>query len=162
MSMFPSAAESGQEIRTTAARLRSLGFALCKPDPRSKQPTYKGWSARSLEPGDFAEGDQIGIIGGPLSDGGRPGHSLVVIDLDSPDAVARADEYLPATGMAEGRAGKPRSHRYYLVPVSSIPGWAASSADQAGRAAKEKTGHPGPFIKSFRHRESKGEVVRFL
>jgi hypothetical protein len=49
---------------TPAALLRSRGFALCKPDPKTKIPTTKGWSAKSLEPHDFRDGDQIGILGG--------------------------------------------------------------------------------------------------
>jgi hypothetical protein len=146
----------------TAALLRSRGFALCKPDPKEKKPTYKGWSARSLEPCDFSAGNMLGIIAGPLSDGGRPGHALVVIDLDSSDAVRLADDYLPDTGMAEGRTGKPRSHRYYLVPVATISDWATSSAAQAAPAAAKATGHAGPFKKQFRHRKTKACVIDFL
>jgi hypothetical protein len=47
-------------VRAAARHLRSRGFALCKPDPREKKPTYPGWSARSLEAHDFADGDQPG------------------------------------------------------------------------------------------------------
>jgi hypothetical protein len=146
----------------TAARLRTHGFALCKPDPTKKKPTYRGWSAKSLEPDDFATGDMLGIIAGPLSDGTRPGHALVVIDLDAPDAVRLADGYLPQTGMAEGRAGKPRSHRYYLVPVATIPEWATSKAPQAAPAAQKATGHAGAFKKQLRHRQTKACVIDFL
>ncbi len=138
------------------------GFALCKPDPEQKKPTYNGWPTCSLEPADVADGDMLGILGGPLSDGGRPGHSLVIIDLDATDAVQLADNYLPQTGMVEGRPGKPRSHRYYLVPFTSIPDWATSKANQAAPAAKEKKGHAGPFKKQFRHRESQAVVIDFV
>ncbi|MCI0702327.1 MAG: phage/plasmid primase, P4 family [Planctomycetia bacterium] len=150
------------EIRAAAALLRSRGFAICKPNPNKKKPTYKGWSTRSFEPADFVEGDQLGILSGALSDGNRPGHSLVVVDLDTNEAVGQADAHLPATGMSEGRPGKPQSHRYYLVPNDTIPCWARSTAKQGARAAVEKTGHPGPFIKSFHHRETGKEVIRFL
>ncbi len=146
---------------TAAADLRGRGFALCKPDPAEKKPTYRGWATRSLEPDAFSAGDQIGVLCGPLSDGGLPGHALVVTDLDSPDAVRLADDFLPPTGMAEGRPGKPRSHRYYLVPVASIPDWALSRAKQAAPAAEVATGHPGPFKKSFRHRETNQVVLDF-
>lgn len=154
----PSAARG---TRAAAAELRGRGFALCKPDPAEKKPTYRGWSVRSLEPDDFAPGDQLGVLCGPLSDGGRPGHALVAVDLDSPDAVGRADDFLPATGMADGRAGKPRSHRYYLVPVATVPDWATSRAEQAAPAAQAATGHPGPFKKAFRHGETKRVVLDF-
>jgi putative DNA primase/helicase len=100
-------------------------------------------------------------MAGPLSDGGRPGHALVILDLDAPEAVRLADDFLPATGMAEGRSGKPRSHRYYLVPVATIPDWAESRAPQAAKAARKQTGHPGPFVKSFRDRDGK-EVIRLV
>jgi hypothetical protein len=142
--------------------LRAAGFALCKPDRAEKKPTDRGWPTRSLEPDDFTPDDMVGVIGGPLSAGGKPGHALVILDLDTPDAVAAADDYLPPTAMAEGRAGKPRSHRYFLVPVCSIPAWGISHAPLAAPAAMEQTGHAGPFLKSFRHRETKREVIRFL
>jgi hypothetical protein len=78
-------------VRAAAGLLRSRGFALCKPDPGTKNPTDPGWPTRSLEPDDFAPGDLIGILGGPLSDGGRPGHAAVHIDLDSAAAIKAAD-----------------------------------------------------------------------
>ena len=54
----------------------------------------------------------IGIITGALTDFNRPGHALVVIDLDDSAALELADRYLPPTGMEDGRASKSRSHRY--------------------------------------------------
>lgn len=149
-------------VRAAAAVLRQRGFAICKPDPKKKKPTYSGWSAKSLEPSDFAEGDQIGVMGGALSDGGRPGHSLIIGDLDAIEAVKCADQYLPATGMIEGRKGKPRSHRYWLVPNASIPPWALSTADQASAAAKAATGSPGPFLKHFKNRDTGKGVLDFI
>ncbi|VTR97819.1 Phage/plasmid primase, P4 family, C-terminal domain protein OS=Singulisphaera acidiphila (strain ATCC BAA-1392 / DSM 18658 / VKM B-2454 / MOB10) GN=Sinac_4213 PE=4 SV=1 [Gemmata massiliana] len=142
--------------------LRARGFGVCKPDPREKMPTYEGWSARSLEADDFADGEQLGLMAGALSDGNRPGHSLVTLDLDSDRAVQLADKYLPRTSLAEGRPGKVRSHRSFLVPNSSIPDWARSTAQQAARAAEAKAGHPGPFTKSFPHHETGKEAIRFV
>lgn len=157
-----SPSEKPIDVRDAAEELRARGFALCKPDPSEKKPTYRGWSTRSLEADDFRTGDMLGIIGGPLSDGGRPGHALVIIDLDSPDAVRLADEHLPPTTMEEGRPGKRRSHRYYLVPVDTIPGWARSTAEQGAAAAEAATGHPGPFKKAFSDREAGKRVIDFL
>jgi putative DNA primase/helicase len=145
-----------------AAVLRGRGFSLCRPDPGQKKPTYEGWSTRSLEPDDFPEGSLIGILGGALSDGSRPGHSLVIVDLDDPEAVGRGDEFLPPTGMIDEREGKPRDHRYYLVPNDTIPAWAVSKADQAAPASVEQKGHAGPFVKHLRHAETKKVVVDFL
>ncbi len=149
-------------IQAAVAVLRARGFAVCKPNSDDKKPTYKGWSTFSKEPEDFEEGDQVGIICGPLSDGGKPGHAAVIGDLDGLNAIRWADNHLPTTGMMEGRPGKSLSHRTWLVPLSSIPAWAQSGAEQGSVAAKKKTGHPGPFIKSFRHRETNEEVIRFL
>jgi hypothetical protein len=146
---------------TSATDLRARGLALCKPDPGEKKPTYRGWSTYSREPGDFLPGDLIGIICGPLSDGNRPGHALIVPDLDAPEALARADAFLPPTGMEEGRPGKERDHRYYLVPVATIPPWAESQARQGAPAARAKTGHPGPSLKHFKHAITKKPIIDF-
>src|SRR5262245_46188012 len=86
-----------------AAALRARGFALCKPDPGEKKPTYKNWPTRSLEPADFKAGDLVSIICGPLSDAGCPGHALVIIDLDALLAIELADDFLQPTEMQEGR-----------------------------------------------------------
>jgi hypothetical protein len=145
-----------------AADLRACGLALCKPDPDSKSPKYKGWPTRSLEPADFGPTDLYGIIAGPLSDGNQPGYALVIIDLDDPLVLANADEFLPATGMEEGREGKDRDHRYFLVRLDSIPAWALSTAQQAAPAAQRLKGHPGPCRRAFNHRETKKRLIDFL
>lgn len=155
-------ADPACRTKDAAHVLRKRGFALCKPDPGTKSPTAKGWPVRSLEPRDFRDDDMLGIMGGPLSDGGQRDHALIIIDLDAPQAVKRADDYLPATAMVEGRASKRRSHRYYLVPFDSIPEWAESTADQGSKAAREATGHPGPFVKPFGNCETKAEVLKLI
>jgi hypothetical protein len=103
------------------SRYRSSGLAVAAIRPGEKVPGYRGWTQRSLEPQDFRPGDQVGLMPGGLSG------DLVCVDLDSQDAVARADEFLPPTAMIEGRPGKPRSHRYRR---NSPPGrtWPAGSA----------------------------------
>jgi hypothetical protein len=105
---MPAPSTTGKASSTVQAadRLISAGLALCKPDAGTKNPSYAGWSARSLSPDDFAEGDLIGILGGPLSDCNLPGHALVVLDLDAAEAIKKADAHLPATGMIDGRPGK--------------------------------------------------------
>jgi putative DNA primase/helicase len=145
-----------------AARLTRRGFAVCKPAPGGKAPTYPGWPTFSLDPGDFDDGDELGIIAGPLSHGNKAGHALVIIDADAPEAVEKADEFLPATAMCEGREGKPKDHQYFLVPLDTIPDWARSKADQAAPAAEEFAGHPGPWVKRFKHAETRKSVVDFL
>jgi putative DNA primase/helicase len=144
-----------------AADYRRRGLALCKPNRGTKSPLYEGWGTRSLEPGDFATDDLIGILGGPLSACNRPGHALVPLDLDAKEALEKADEYLPPTGMEEGRPGKARDHRYYLVPVATVPAWAESPAEQAALAARQTTGHPGPWKKAFSHTRTKKRILDF-
>ena len=46
--------------------------------------------------------------------------------------------------MMEGRASKPNSHRYYMVPLDTIPPEQFSAAPIAAGAAVERYGHPGP------------------
>jgi putative DNA primase/helicase len=144
------------------ALLRARGFALCKPDPGEKKPTYRCWATRSLEADDFRDGDLYGILGGPLSDGNRPGHALVIIDLDGRAALEKADDYLPPTGMEEGKPEKPRDHRYFLVPLASVPPWAESPAEQAAEAARQAAGHPGPFKKGLNHARTKKRLIDFI
>lgn len=149
-------------VARQAAELVARGFSVCKPDPGTKRPSYEKWTTGSLAPEEFGPNDQLGIICGPLSNGGLFGYSLVSIDLDSADAVRRGDEFLPHTHMTDGRPSKPRAHRYYLVPHASIPAWAHSRAPQSSRAAIKRAGHPGPFKKRFTHRGTRECVLDFL
>jgi P4 family phage/plasmid primase-like protien len=142
-------------IADWATYYRGHGFALARVAPGDKQATARGWPGQSAGPWEFAPGDNIAIKTGSMSDTGRPGHALVCVDLDSPAAVGRGDEYLPPTGMVEGRPGKPRSHRYFLVPVDTIPDWAVSRAEQSAAAAVRAGRHPGPWTKHFRTPDGK-------
>lgn len=139
-------------IQSAAASLIAKGFAVQPIKPGQKRPTANGWSTRSATPDEFADGDSICILTGWPSDGGLPDHSLVCVDLDAMPAVNNADQYLPPTPMTDGRPGKPNSHRYYLVPNSSIPpeytGPHGDDSDSA-LAAKERGVHPGPMKVRF-------------
>ena len=117
----PAAVGPAPAVRDAVAALRCGGFSVCRIVPGQKKPAYRGWSTRSLEPHEFAPEDMVGVLGGSLSDAGRAGHALVILDIDDPAAVGLADSKLPPTAMVDGRAGKPRSHRYYLVPLGSVP-----------------------------------------
>src|SRR4051794_29134550 len=96
-------------ILESAATYRDLGFALARIKPGKKRPTNKGWTRHSADPASFTERNGIGIQSGRLSG------DLVCVDLDSQDALALADQYLPPTRMVEGRPSKRRSHRWYRV-----------------------------------------------
>lgn len=47
---------------------RARGIAVCKVDPGTKRAFAPGWTTRSAEVNDFANGDVIGIQTGWLSD----------------------------------------------------------------------------------------------
>jgi hypothetical protein len=141
--------------------LRQAGFALCKVDAGQKRPSYEKWPTYSKEPDDFGDSDLVGILGGPLSNYNQSGHALVVIDLDAEAALTLADNFLPPT-LAEGRASRLRSHRYYLVPLDSIPVEAWSTAEQAAPAAEAFCGHPGPKKRQFRDPKTDKVMIDFI
>lgn len=78
----------------------------------SKNPNRKGWQkerwSRDELPHCFNNGQNIGLLLG------EPSGGLVDVDLDSPEALAIADEILPVTNMKSGRTGAPESHRWYI------------------------------------------------
>jgi P4 family phage/plasmid primase-like protien len=134
-------------VNEWAKEYQRRGFALCKLAPGEKRPTYKGWTSRGLDPEEFGDDDNIGILTGRLSG------DLVCIDLDSPAALEMADKYLPHTGMVDGRPGKPRSHRW--CRVTHIPPELTAKPDVAG-------GIGGPRTKRFRHGETGETIVELL
>src|SRR4051794_18629900 len=66
----------------------------------------------------FAADGNIGTILGPVSG------ELVDIDLDCPEALALADQYLPPTQAVFGRASTPGSHRLYIAPGAAYEAFA--------------------------------------
>jgi hypothetical protein len=134
-------------ITEWATEYRRRGLAVCRVSPGEKRPTYKDWTLKSLEPGDFGPDDSIGIISGRLSG------DLVCVDIDYFEALAEADRFLPGTGMEEGRPGKPRSHRWFRV-TDIPPEWTAPTTCAGGMG--------GPRTTQFaRGREAGGMVVEF-
>lgn len=79
----------------------------------SKGPQEDGWHHVRYDEADlpaaFPVGSNIGIILG------EPSGGLVDVDLDCPEAIDFAAEYLPRTEMFSGRAGKRFSHYWYKV-----------------------------------------------
>jgi hypothetical protein len=82
---------------------------------RSKKPVIDGWQNLRLTADTidhhFPDGPpcNIGILTGTPSGG------LIDIDLDAMEAVRAAPHLLPPTSMLSGRAGKPKSHYWYVV-----------------------------------------------
>jgi hypothetical protein len=124
------------DIRDWARIYRSRGFALCRPNKGTKRPTCQGWNRKSLEPEDFRPSSSIGVMPGRLSG------DIVCLDLDDREALAMADEFLPPTGLIEGRPGKRASHRYFRV-VNTPPELTAPATVAGGIG--------GPRTKFFWH-----------
>jgi hypothetical protein len=142
-----------------AAELIADRYAICRTKPNEKRPTYPRWTLASIDPDDIGPDDGIGIVCGPLS--GPDECATTCIDLDNPDALPLADQYLPATGMVEGRKGKQQSHRWYTVPLTSIPAEHHSHAIQSAPVMLREYYHPGPRTTSFRDAQGK-EIVRLI
>jgi putative DNA primase/helicase len=75
---------------------------------REKAPVLPGWQTLRLTDADvglyFNGGPQnIGLLLGALAD----------VDLDCPEALAVAPDFLPRTDRIHGRPGRPRSHYFY-------------------------------------------------
>jgi len=107
---------------TLAAALEYTGRGwVVVPVPRAaKAPRMPAWQNLRIpecELGQyFSNGGNIGILLG------HPSGGLIDIDLDAAEALAVADFFLPHTPLVHGRAGKPRSHRWYCVtqPLSYL------------------------------------------
>ncbi len=90
------------------------GYAVIDLDPRKKTPGREGWQKERYDQdalrARFSDGPRnISILFG------EPSGGLVDVDLDSKEALALADEFLPTTGSVFGRKSKPRSHRLYAT-----------------------------------------------
>jgi hypothetical protein len=86
---------------------------------RSKNPNRRGWQALRLDADDLpANFNGRAMNVGALL--GEPSGWMVDVDLDCPEAVALADDFLPPTGMTWGRASKPRSHRIYRLTTPAL------------------------------------------
>lgn len=88
------------------------GWAPVPVPYRSKNPGYKNWEQTRLTAADlplrFRRARQnVGILMG------EPSNGLLDADLDTPQAIALAPLFLPATGCVFGRLTKPQSHWLY-------------------------------------------------
>ena len=91
---------------------------------QKKGPHIKGWQKLRLTesdiPGHFnGQRQNIGVLLG------EPSCNHIDIDLDAPDAVTLARNFLPPTGSIFGRAGKKQSHWEYIAdplePTTKFP-----------------------------------------
>lgn len=101
-------------VQKTALEYLACGFKPVPLPPRSKGPRLRGWQDLRIEVGQvehyFNDPDaNIGLILG------EPSGWLVDVDLDCPEAVQLADQFLPPTPAVTGRPSAPRSHRWYIA-----------------------------------------------
>jgi len=97
-----------------ARDLHRRGFTVIPVPSRQKKPVLTGWPNLRMTESELpkyfnGQPSNIGILLG------EPSGWLIDIDLDHPQAVALAREYLPGTCARFGREGKPESHWLYRV-----------------------------------------------
>lgn len=147
-------AESG--IMQAARKYINRGWRVVPVPFRRKAPDIKDWDKLTLTerdlPGYFADGNMnIGLI---------QGDRLVDVDLDSPQALAVADAFLPPTGLISGRASSPRSHRWYTPIGSGLKSTAYDDPVQAKdrrRLLELRTGNHQTIVPPSVHPE--GELI---
>jgi hypothetical protein len=74
-----------------------------------KKPRIRKWTTSEIPAHWFMTCDNIGLKLG------QPSNGLVDVDLDCPEAVLLAPEFLPDTGMMFSRADSQSAHRFYRV-----------------------------------------------
>src|SRR5205085_2772734 len=83
---------------------------------------------------------------------GRLSGDLVCVDIDAAGAIEQARATLPATGMIDGRPGKPVSHWWYRV--TDVPSGLEARPDVAG-------GIGGPRSTYYRNPITRKSVLEF-
>src|SRR5882672_11165842 len=97
------------QIKAFAHAYISYGWGVVKLHLRDKIPVVRGWQKNPIRDAALlnGHGGNIGVQLGHASGG------LVDIDLDCPEAIELAPQYLPPTPAKFGRASKPSSHWLY-------------------------------------------------
>ncbi len=101
--------------RLDAARAYTAHGYRCVPIPlRRKGPIIEEWQNLRLDEADlpqhFGRRGNIGLLLG------EPSGWLVDVDLDCPEAIELAPQFLPPTPTITGRVSAPNSHWWYIVP----------------------------------------------
>src|SRR5215218_1739997 len=93
-----------------AAAYARMGLAVV-PN-KDKKPLLRGWPSKILAedelPRHFDNGQNVGLVNGEASG------SLVAVDMDVPEALTIADEFLPKT-LRSGRESTPGAHAWYVA-----------------------------------------------
>jgi hypothetical protein len=103
------------------------GVAVIPVPPGEKNPGRPGWEALRISeeevPDHWTNGQNVGILCG------EPSGWLTDVDLDSSEAVAAADLFLPPT-LASGRESRPHSHRWYRCEEALSRDWKDTSGEK--------------------------------
>ncbi len=100
--------------RLEAARFyHSRGYVPIPIPLGEKAPIFRGWQNTRLPSSEFAK--QFRGMGNVGLLTGAPSGWLIDVDLDCPEAVALAAEYLPHTGAVIGHPANPLSHYFYIA-----------------------------------------------
>ncbi len=104
------------DVREWARVYAERGWKLIPIPPREKAPRLKDWQ-RGLPNEEvlnhLTADSNLGVLLG------APSGTLIDIDIDAPDALPFAEQFLPPTVCVFGRANKPRSHRLYCVDTDT-------------------------------------------
>jgi hypothetical protein len=102
----------------TARAYISRGWTVVPIPAGRKGPAEEGWQHLRISLDGVAQHFSAGCnIGGIL---GQAAGELVDVDLDCPEALALADQYLPPTQAIFGRRAKPKSHQLYIAPGAAF------------------------------------------
>ncbi|MHA2404453.1 MAG: VapE domain-containing protein [Candidatus Kariarchaeaceae archaeon] len=91
-------------VKKSASLYISKGWEVVPLEPKTKNCYAPDWQKLKFTPDDFRVNDNIGI---------KSLNGLIDLDLDSPEVVSLADNFLPDTKAIYGRKSKPKSHRLY-------------------------------------------------
>jgi hypothetical protein len=97
-------------VRAAAAAYIEMGMIPVPVPVRRKGPVVADWPDLRFTPADLSDwfpDDRTGNVGLNLV------VNLADMDLDSAEAVAAGNRWLPWTGWVSGRTNKPRSHHWY-------------------------------------------------
>jgi putative DNA primase/helicase len=124
MATVPHNGDDANSVLNAARDYVWRGWAVIPIPHGAKGPRLKGWQETRLLETDLphhfgAASVNIGILNG------EPSGWLVDVDLDAPEALALADQFLPLTHLIHGRSGKPASHRWYRSEGTATTKFAA-------------------------------------
>lgn len=101
------------DVREAARQYIRRGWSVTPVASRAKNPNRARWQNERHTEADvdrvFAAGGNVGLLTGAASGG------LLDVDLDTPEAIAAAPYFLPATDRRHGRPSKPSSHWWYVA-----------------------------------------------